>query len=99
MKCPRGRDHATVFVNYGGFALDCVEMNDLASLFWEQLEWIRPESYIADGDFLNFVTSNKALFAIVRDNLKSHTERTTKAREMNPAFRRIAPASFSCWAA
>jgi|SRR5450631_632665 hypothetical protein len=67
---PQGQGHVSVFVNYGGFALDRVEMKDLASLFWEQLEWIRAESYIADGGFLNFVTSNRALFAIVRDNLK-----------------------------
>ena len=67
---PHERGHVSVFVNYGGFALDRAEMKDLASLFWDQLEWIRPESYIADGDFLNFVTLDKTLFATVRNKLK-----------------------------
>jgi hypothetical protein len=31
------------------------------------MERIRPESYIADNDYLNFVSMNKALFAGVRD--------------------------------
>jgi hypothetical protein len=68
---PHGRGHVSVFVNYGGFALDRPETKDLASLFWQQIEWIQPESYIADGYYLNFVSRNTALFASVRDALKA----------------------------
>jgi hypothetical protein len=41
-----------VFVNVGGFALHNPDDADLARLFWQQLDWIYPESYIADGDYL-----------------------------------------------
>lgn len=54
-----------VFVNYGGFALHAPMMQDLLDLFWPQLERISPESYIADGDVLNFVSRDKELFAAV----------------------------------
>ena len=40
-----------VFVNYC-FAPHLPKMSDLAVLFWRQLEWIRPESYVADNDYL-----------------------------------------------
>lgn len=54
-----------VFVNYSGFALHTPMMQDLLHLFWPQLERISPESYLADGDVLNFVTRDKDLFAKV----------------------------------
>jgi hypothetical protein len=42
-------------------------MADLVSLFWKQLDWIQPQSYIADGNaFLIFVTLDKDLFIAVR---------------------------------
>jgi hypothetical protein len=44
------------FVNFGGFSLHSPEMKALADLFWMQLELIQPESFIADGSLLNFVT-------------------------------------------
>jgi hypothetical protein len=47
------------------------ELKDLATLFWQQIEWIRPESYIADGDYLNLVSMNKTLFARVRNAVKA----------------------------
>jgi hypothetical protein len=62
----------SVFVNYG-FALDSVEWRDLAALFWRQMEWICPESYMADGNYLNFVSANKSLFASVRKAVKRLT--------------------------
>ena len=68
---PQEQGHVSVFVNYGGFALDRAETKDLATLFWQQIEWIRPESYIADGDYLNFVSMNKTLFASVHDAMKA----------------------------
>lgn len=66
---PKERQHVDVFVNYN-LALHLPEMKNLAALFWEQIERIQPESYIADNDYLNFVTVNKSVFATVRDALQ-----------------------------
>jgi hypothetical protein len=66
----QGPGHVRVFVNYC-FALDDPNMDRLASMFWEQMAWIHPESYIADNDCLNFATRNKALFASIHDALKT----------------------------
>jgi hypothetical protein len=44
----------------------------LRELFWEQVERVQPESYIADGrNCLTFVTRNAKLFEIVRRRLSS----------------------------
>ncbi len=56
-----------VFVNFGGFALHHADDADRGRLFWQQLDWVRPESYLADGDYLNFVSANKDLFTAVRN--------------------------------
>lgn len=38
--------------------------------FWKQLEWIQPESYLADGeDCFTFVCQNKALFDEVSERI------------------------------
>ncbi len=67
---PQKQGHVSVLVNYG-FALHPPERTDgLATLFWQQLARIRPESYIADNDYLSFVSMNKVLFANVRDAVK-----------------------------
>lgn len=58
-----------IFVNFGGAVLR-PEMEDLAELFWKQLDWIRPESYIADGDYLTFVSRSKPLFASALESLR-----------------------------
>ena len=62
--------HVSVFVNYG-FALHPLQRSGLSNLFWEQLVRIRPESYIADNDYLSFVSKNRALFASVHDAVKA----------------------------
>ncbi|HEV3197009.1 MAG TPA: hypothetical protein VGZ73_03855, partial [Bryobacteraceae bacterium] len=64
------RGSLSVLVNYC-LTLHRPDMKDLATLFWQQMEWIRPESYVADNDYLNFVSMNKALFASVRDAVKA----------------------------
>ncbi|MBZ5523334.1 MAG: hypothetical protein LAP21_13950 [Acidobacteriia bacterium] len=63
---PQEQGHVSVFVNYC-FALHKPEIKDLTTLFWQQIARIRPESYVADNDYLNFVSMNKTLFASVRD--------------------------------
>jgi hypothetical protein len=67
---PQEQGHLSVLVNYG-FALHPPERSHLADLFWPQMARINPESYIADNDFLTFVSMNKALFASVRDAVKA----------------------------
>jgi hypothetical protein len=59
------------FVNFGGFSLSRHEMKDPADMFWKQLERIHPESYVADGNYLNFVSSGKNIFATVREALRT----------------------------
>jgi hypothetical protein len=63
--------HLEVFVNFYSFAMDDPEVQDLVTRFWQQLEWTRPETYIAESDygFLTFVTGDKGLFAAVRTGL------------------------------
>ena len=58
---PQEEGHLSVLVNYG-FALHPPERAKLAVLFWPQMARIRPESYVAENDFLTFVTMNEVLF-------------------------------------
>lgn len=67
---PQEQGHVSVFVNYC-FALHQPEMKDLAALFWQQIARIRPESYVANNDYLNFVSANRTLFASVRSAVKA----------------------------
>jgi hypothetical protein len=64
-EAPQEQGHVSVFVNYC-FALHKPESKELTTLFWQQIARIRPESYVADNDYLNFVSTNKTLFASVR---------------------------------
>ena len=67
---PQTQGHLNVFVNYC-LALHRPEAKELAALFWQQIARIRPESYIADNDYLNFVSANKVLFATVHAAIKT----------------------------
>jgi len=61
-----------VFVNYPAFVLDdsWSPEQPLATMFWTQMEWIKPESYIGDGrDCLMFVSRNDQLFELVLQRL------------------------------
>lgn len=58
----------SVFVNYC-FALHRPEMRDLFDLFWQQMDWIRPICYLADNDYLTFVTKEPSIFAGVREGV------------------------------
>jgi hypothetical protein len=71
---PQEQGHVSVLVNYG-FALHPSERAEgLATLFWQQMAWIHPESYVADNDYLTFVSVNKSLFASVLEKLKAFSE-------------------------
>jgi hypothetical protein len=39
-----------VFVNYPAFVLHDLSEKTLANLFWKQLEWVEPESYVATAE-------------------------------------------------
>lgn len=67
---PQEKGHVSVFVN-DGFALHPAERTSLANLFWPQIERIRPESYVADNDYLTFISANKALFISVLNAVKA----------------------------
>ena len=67
---PQEHGHVSVLVNYG-FALHLPERAHLTDLFWRQIARVRPESYVANNDYLTFVSMNEALFAKVRDPVKS----------------------------
>ncbi|MSV35228.1 MAG: hypothetical protein EXQ47_06460 [Bryobacterales bacterium] len=42
------------------------ERETVRSASWDQLGWIQPESYLADGyDVLTFVTTNRELYELV----------------------------------
>jgi hypothetical protein len=70
-EAPMTPGQVCTFVNFGpGFALHNPEMASLVSLFWKQLDWIQPESYIADADMLlTFVSRNADIFVAVRNAL------------------------------
>jgi hypothetical protein len=58
------------FVNYYGFALHDATMQSITDLFWKQIEWMQPESYIADGGTcLTFVSCDQDLFSAVHKAL------------------------------
>ena len=68
------RDFVSLFAVELAIALnedfDLHKSNHVVDVFWRQLEWIRPESYIADTHhLLTFVTTNSIVFAAVRQAL------------------------------
>ena len=65
---PITRGQILALVNFG-FALHLARFRAINDLFWSQLELVQPESYISDGEYLNVVSSNKDLFALVRKAL------------------------------
>lgn len=67
---PQQEGNVSVFVNYC-FALHNPEMNSLISLFWQQMKWIRPESFVADSEYLTFVSANKSAFARAREAVEA----------------------------
>jgi hypothetical protein len=66
------------FVNYG-FALAPPERaKSLTTVFWSQISRIRPQSYVADNEYLSFVSANKTLFANLLNAVKGTLLRTVR---------------------
>jgi hypothetical protein len=57
------------FVNFD-FGFHDPEYADLAHMFWRQLGWMKAESYLAQNDYLIFVTANARVFAPVYEALR-----------------------------
>ncbi len=53
------------FVNWVGFRLNDPVYLWCTDRFWQQMDRLTPESYIADATLLTFVTRNRALFTNV----------------------------------
>ena len=52
------------FVNYD-FGFHDAEYADISRMFWQQLGWMKAESYLAENDYVILVTANSELFASV----------------------------------
>ena len=72
---PVSAGEVEIFVNFYNFCLNSPEVADLATRFWRQLEWIRPDAYLAQSDlgFFTFVTPYKELFRTVLQTLTSES--------------------------
>jgi hypothetical protein len=58
------------FVGFLGWAVHKPTHQAITDLFWKQMEWIQPESFIADGQpFLTFATRDKNLYVAVQNVL------------------------------
>ncbi len=62
---PKTFDNYEVFVNYGGFSLHNPTYKELQERFWQQLEYLTPESFLAEGDHLICVTKDVNLFNLL----------------------------------
>ncbi len=63
------------FINFFGFQPSEPEMQPVTDLFWKQMGWMQPESYIGDGrSCLVFATRDRALFAAVRMALEGQLQ-------------------------
>jgi hypothetical protein len=63
----QGQVHA--FVNFD-FGFHDPEYAVLAHMFWQQLGWMKAESYLAENDYLIFVTANPKVFTPVYETLR-----------------------------
>ena len=57
------------FVNYD-FGFHDPGYSHLSQMFWQQLGWMKAESYLAENDYLILVTSNPKVFAPVYEALR-----------------------------
>lgn len=55
-------DNYEVFVNYLGFSVHDTMPDGIQEAFWLQLEQIKPETFLAEGDNLVCVTRGRELF-------------------------------------
>jgi hypothetical protein len=54
VEVPLTKNTISVFGLFLGFALHRLKMEEIVNLIWEQIEWIHPESYVANGDVYGY---------------------------------------------
>lgn len=76
-----GSGNVFQFINFIGFRFSDTQMKGIGDLFWRQIDWVQPESYLADGeDCLLFATYNSQLYGSVRETLsKQWSKHSTPA--------------------
>jgi len=60
-------------VNYCGLSLTDKNYEGLQEELWEQIESVRPESYLAEGDRLIFITSSRELHELALEQRELDT--------------------------
>jgi hypothetical protein len=71
-----GQLHA--YVNFN-LVLHDDEADAVRDLFWEQMNWINPESFLAESSqYLSFATKNKDIFAAALESLSNASRRPSR---------------------
>ena len=68
-ECEMQQGVVHAFVNFD-FGFHDLEYADLAQMFWRQLGWMKAESYLAENDYVIFVTANPQDFGRVYDAVR-----------------------------
>jgi hypothetical protein len=64
-----GSGNVFQFINFR-LRFSDTQMKAISDLFWRQIDWVQPESYVADGeDTLLLATRNSQLYGSVRETL------------------------------
>jgi len=65
-----------VFVGWAAFVLhETTGADTINEMFWQQLDWVRPDFYVSDGrDNLTFVSKHEEVFDLVYERLRSALE-------------------------
>jgi len=66
----RARNSVGAMADLKSIQQEADRQQGLIDSFWAQMEHLRPETYIGDGDNLIFATSDQQLFELVRSALK-----------------------------
>lgn len=65
--------------NFVAFRFSDPQMNVISDLFWRQMDWVQPESYLADGaNCLVFATRNSQVYGAVREALGKRPSQYTE---------------------
>jgi hypothetical protein len=66
-----GSGNVFQFINFG-FRFSDTQMKAVSDLFWQQIDWLQPESCVAESeDALLFATRNSQLYGSVRQSLSN----------------------------
>jgi hypothetical protein len=72
-----GQVHA--YVNFN-VALHDSETGAVLELFWEQMSWINPESFLGESEkYLSFASRNRDIFSVVLESLPNASSTNTRS--------------------